>query len=869
MLKQTLVVYSSEVNHNRISISGCILLEAYRGDLQMSGSASNVQNSDSDRRAAHDFLSELNTRIATQPLPYQYGAEARALESLWELFGQARAILKNHPGCKVFAEAVMRMLNEDLRPVTAKWDRAHELGLLNSQDGADEFRGDLAAVQQKLREFAKRIEVIAYGRELPDSSTPPVIPTAELNLYLEDLKFGLGSHPQIPSTVVESVNRDEAEEIRARRRLRGHAAPDGHNAVGLALSGGGIRSATFSLGVVQVLADRGLLRDIDFLSTVSGGGYTGSFLTARLGQNEPFSDIAAPHGPDPVPIRYLRYHAKYLTAVDLKDRWSMVTATLAGMILNWSAPVLLTALAALVAHRIVVSASGYSWWPALFAAAGILTAGAFALYGVLMRQRPKVAGLGGDFLAWALAASALLGAAWLLALGYDLIPAWLATHSITNWLKSHWLISGSVGGLSVAGPAVLRFLPVLKTPQVRKMALKVLLWIAGLIVPLGALSLFYAFWFLADLHEEVLVLIAIVSAVIAVAIININLTGPHRLYRDRLAATFIQKDQGGELSIPLIETNPSKTAPYHLINTALNLPSSTSPALRDRKCDFFMFSKHWCGSPMAGYWETSKWKTNGAPADLATAMAVSGAAVSSYMGLGSLPSLTALLIFLNVRLGFWIRNPKREFGFKYPGFSCLVREMFGLKMAENQTWLNLSDGGHIENMAVYELLRRRCKYIVCVDGEADPEFTFEGLMTLARHAQIDFGVRIQSALSELRPDPKTNCSRVHAVLCPIHYPDEGPGRPGARGLLLYLKLSVTGNEPELIKRYRTNHPDFPHETTLDQFFDEEQFEAYHQLGVHIAEGLFSRVLMNGNTSPATVAQWFRLLATNLLKPEPA
>jgi hypothetical protein len=77
---------------------------------------------------------------------------------------------------------------------------------------------------------------------------------------------------------------------------------------------------------------------------------------------------------------------------------------------------------------------------------------------------------------------------------------------------------------------------------------------------------------------------------------------------------------------------------------------------------------------------------------------------------------------------------------------------------------------------------------------------------------------------------------------------------------------VTGNEPELIRRYRILHPDYPHQTTLDQFFDEEQFEAYRRLGVHVAEGLFSRVLMKG-TNPATVPQWFRQLAENLLEPQ--
>src|SRR5262249_48802836 len=154
----------------------------------------------------------------------------------------------------------------------------------------------------------------------------------------------------------------------------------------------------------------------------------------------------------------------------------------------------------------------------------------------------------------------------------------------------------------------------------------------------------------------------------------------------------------------LMQIDLNSHAPYHLINSAVNLPSSANPALRDRKCDFFLFSKHWCGSAITGYYKTEAWKTNGSPVDLATAMAISGAAASSYMGLGSMSSLTALLTFLNVRLGFWILQPQKRKCLKAPGFLCLVREMTGIAMSEKQDWLNLSDGGHIENMAVYELL---------------------------------------------------------------------------------------------------------------------------------------------------------------------
>jgi hypothetical protein len=100
-----------------------------------------------DQLAAHEFLAELRTRITTQPLPYQYGVEARALESLWEVFGQARKAIEENPGCMQFAKDAANMLNVHLRPVTAKWHRAYSEGRLNSRDGADEFRIDLQDVR--------------------------------------------------------------------------------------------------------------------------------------------------------------------------------------------------------------------------------------------------------------------------------------------------------------------------------------------------------------------------------------------------------------------------------------------------------------------------------------------------------------------------------------------------------------------------------------------------------------------------------------------------------------------------------------------------------------------------------------------------
>src|SRR5436190_3414119 len=96
-----------------------------------------------DQAAAHQFLTELRTRISTHPLPYQHGVEARALGSMWEVFGHARDAIKKNPGCEKFAARTTDVLNLIVRPLTAKWHRDLEVGRLNGCDGADEFRGEL------------------------------------------------------------------------------------------------------------------------------------------------------------------------------------------------------------------------------------------------------------------------------------------------------------------------------------------------------------------------------------------------------------------------------------------------------------------------------------------------------------------------------------------------------------------------------------------------------------------------------------------------------------------------------------------------------------------------------------------------------
>ena len=500
-----------------------------------------------DQAAAHEFLTELRTRVSTQPLPYQFGVESRALESLWEIFGHARSAIKKYPGCEEFARRTSEMLNLDLRPVTSKWHRAHSEGRLNSRDGANEFREDLDAVRDKLRAFARELHEMAYGTPREDALAPEPMDDAALTACLTNLPFGIRPDALIPD--VADINAEERKAVEARREKFG--IKDGGNAIGLGLSGGGIRSSTFCLGVTQVLAERGLLKDVDFLSTVSGGGYLGCFLTTRLESQAAHSRVAASHGPDSEAIRYLRQRAKYLTADNLKERWMMVTATLAGMVLNWTAPLFLLAFAALVAVGITrLAGNAVIPWHGILLALVAATLISLLVYAFRMRYTQRT---GGRILGWLTAATLFVAFVWLLTWAYKIFIGLDLT------LKGEMV--GVAGAAAVtAFPAIVRFVPILRTPAVRQIVLKVMLIIAGLIIPLGGIVL--SFWlyrlgmrsmepsaaFLSPFRYApgpvVLAALTAISFLVAFFLLNINLTAPHRLYRDQLARTFIRLGDG-------------------------------------------------------------------------------------------------------------------------------------------------------------------------------------------------------------------------------------------------------------------------------------------------------------------------------------
>lgn len=155
--------------------------------------------------------------------------------------------------------------------------------------------------------------------------------------------------------------------------------------------------------------------------------------------------------------------------------------------------------------------------------------------------------------------------------------------------------------------------------------------------------------------------------------------------------------------------------------------------------------------------------------------------------------------------------------------------------------LYLSDGGHFDNMGLYELVRRRCHRTVICDAEQDEQHWFGGIASAIRKCRIDFGVEITLDLEALRPDKETGRCKAHHVRGRIRYP-ETPAK--VYGEILYIKSSLTGTiirekqeelpcEPIDILNYRFEHGTFPHDTTANQWFTESQFESYRRLGQHM------------------------------------
>jgi hypothetical protein len=283
-------------------------------------------------------------------------------------------------------------------------------------------------------------------------------------------------------------------------------------------------------------------------------------------------------------------------------------------------------------------------------------------------------------------------------------------------------------------------------------------------------------------------------------------------------------------------------APYHLVCTCLNLTSDRDMRLRSRRSDVFVFSKLFCGSSVTGFVDTTLYRSGATK--LARAVTISGAAADSAMGQQTFFAQSFATTLFNIRLGQWLENPRFREGrdaHRWENWifwpSYLLKEVFGISDSRGRL-VHLSDGGHTgDNLGIIPLLQRRCGLVLAVDAECDPKHRFGSLMNALRYAEIDLDVKIEMNLSSLELKEEDLTDR-HLAIGYIHYP-ETPLQPASKGVLFYLKASVAALEgdPESIRQYRKSHPEFPHETTADQFFSEAQFEAYRVLGQVLGNSL--------------------------------
>jgi hypothetical protein len=335
-------------------------------------------------------------------------------------------------------------------------------------------------------------------------------------------------------------------------------------------------------------------------------------------------------------------------------------------------------------------------------------------------------------------------------------------------------------------------------------------------------------------------------------LININQFSIQCLYRNRLLRCFIgavrRADNQAQVGKHEYEpftgfdttdnydvTKLRNQLPFHVINIAQNLIKPTNLAWQQRMACSFTVSPLHTGGKETGYRNTNDF---GGGISIGTAVSTSGAAVNPSMGHATAPLLEFLMTLFNVRLGWWVGNPGSNKLWKEVGprfaLKPLISEMFG-QTDEGQKYVLLSDGGHFEDLGIYEMIQRRCRFLLVVDGGADPTGNFEDLGNAVRKVRIDLGVEIDFLFNRTSPKlAKTKDHRQHFAVAKIKYSeaDRAEGGKIADGWLLYIKGCLNGDESEDIYQYKQFYKDFPHQTTLDQWFDESQFESYRALGEH-------------------------------------
>ncbi|HYG12083.1 MAG TPA: patatin-like phospholipase family protein [Pyrinomonadaceae bacterium] len=284
--------------------------------------------------------------------------------------------------------------------------------------------------------------------------------------------------------------------------------------------------------------------------------------------------------------------------------------------------------------------------------------------------------------------------------------------------------------------------------------------------------------------------------------------------------------------------------PLHIVNMTWNMVQGKNLAWQQRKAATFTVSPLHCGSYLYEY-RPSKYYGGEHPESisLGTAFTISGAAASPNMGYYSSSAITFLMTLFNARLGWWLGNPVKDC-YRKSGpkvaLKPMVDEALG-KTDADKDYIYLSDGGHFENLGLYEMVLRRSHTIFVIDASSDPDHKFENLGNAIRRIRVDLGVPIEIK-NIINYSKEQDAPRTYCAIGDIHYKQVDEGEETDDGVLIYIKPMLTKEEPPDVFNYAKANLTFPHESISDQFFSEQQFESYRVLGLHAIEQIFQKPL---------------------------
>ena len=372
---------------------------------------------------------------------------------------------------------------------------------------------------------------------------------------------------------------------------------------------------------------------------------------------------------------------------------------------------------------------------------------------------------------------------------------------------------------------------------------------------------------------------------------NLNSLGLHRFYRDRLMEAFLPTDlklHAGAPSYtdadrtPLADFWPPQgevavERPYPLINTNAIMINDSDPNTALRGGDSFVLSPLFVGSKSAGWCGTVELGLQHSPLTLASAMAASGAAANAnaaYIGAGITRDrlISIVMMLLNMRLGLWLGTPGTRSGtpnYFSPGFKYGILRA-GYKSGANFT--ELTDGGHFDNLGVYELARRRADVILVLDSEEDPSTAMAALASVCQRVQEDFNTTIDiseqadkiAPASDLGYPSGAKFTDKSFFIANIVYGEHecscGHKEAAKTGVFVYIKSNMIRGLSFAARGYKAKNPDFPNQSTMDQFFDPAQFEAYRELGYTSVLSMLTSVGLKNDDAKAIYSRLMRAAA---------